>query len=239
MVSLFVTFWFIAPLHFSWANGHKAEPALSERTFFASVAAAPKFFKTVALGSQPTYLSPTSSMGNPPLEYPLIIIEYLSGAITTSLVSFAIRTVVDMLLVKSTQESKEWEGEIMKVVRKIIEIDEELCDGCGNCVPSCAEGALEIIDGKARVVADIYCDGLGACLGECPAGAMHIVEREADDFDEHAVEKHLAGRAAKTEKTIPFFLLNIPPVYLNKRPPAKPGIHGKSSLQTTKRKPIS
>ena len=53
----------------------------------------------------------------------------------------------------------------MKVIRKIIEIDEDLCDGCGNCVPSCAEGALEIIDGKARVVADIYCDGLGACLG--------------------------------------------------------------------------
>ena len=54
----------------------------------------------------------------------------------------------------------------MKTVRKIIEIDEELCDGCGNCVPSCAEGALEIIDGKARVIADMYCDGLGACLGE-------------------------------------------------------------------------
>ena len=80
----------------------------------------------------------------------------------------------------------------MKVKRKIIQIDEELCDGCGNCVPSCAEGSLEIVDGKARVISDNLCDGLGACLGECPQGALSIVEREAEEFDEEAVEEHLA-----------------------------------------------
>ena len=85
----------------------------------------------------------------------------------------------------------------MKVNRKIIEIDEELCDGCGQCTLACAEGALEIVDGKAKVLADVLCDGLGACLGECPQGALKIIEREADEFDEAVVEAHLEKQQRK------------------------------------------
>jgi Fe-S-cluster-containing hydrogenase component 2 len=82
----------------------------------------------------------------------------------------------------------------MKAYRNIIEIDEERCDGCGQCLPSCAEGALQIIDGKARLVSESFCDGLGACLGECPQGALRIVRREAETFDPEAVERYLQGR---------------------------------------------
>lgn len=88
----------------------------------------------------------------------------------------------------------------MKIKRKIIEIDEEKCDGCGNCVISCAEGALAIVDGKAKVISDNLCDGLGACLGECPQDALKIIEREAEAFDEEAVEVHLAGQESAGEK---------------------------------------
>jgi NAD-dependent dihydropyrimidine dehydrogenase PreA subunit len=82
--------------------------------------------------------------------------------------------------------------------RTVIKIDEELCNGCGACVDGCHEGALQIIDGKARMVSDLFCDGLGACIGECPVGAIELEEREAEPYNERAVMERIVPKGEKT-----------------------------------------
>ncbi len=84
--------------------------------------------------------------------------------------------------------------------REIIKIDEEKCTGCGLCVPGCPEGALQIIDGKARLISDLFCDGLGACIGECPEGAIAIEKREAEPYDERKVMENIIKAGPNTIK---------------------------------------
>jgi len=92
-----------------------------------------------------------------------------------------------------------WKGKIM-AVRKIIEIDEELCDGCGVCIPNCPEGAIQIIDEKAWLVSDLFCDGLGACIGTCPKGAIEIIEREAEPYQERKVMERIVKQGKNVIK---------------------------------------
>lgn len=84
------------------------------------------------------------------------------------------------------------------MIRDVVKIDEELCDGCGQCVPGCHEGALQIIDGKARLISDLLCDGLGACIGHCPQGAITIEQREAEAYDEKKVMKLMITKGKNT-----------------------------------------
>ena len=86
------------------------------------------------------------------------------------------------------------------VTRKIIKIDEEKCTGCGLCIPHCPEGALKIIDDKARIISDLFCDGLGACIGHCPEGAISIEEREAEEYDERRVMENVVKQGPNVIK---------------------------------------
>ncbi len=86
------------------------------------------------------------------------------------------------------------------VKRKIIKINEEKCNGCGLCIPNCPEGALQIIDNKARLISDLFCDGLGACIGHCPEGAIEVVEREAEPYDERKVMGNIVKQGKNTIK---------------------------------------
>ena len=131
-------------------------------------------------------------------------------------------------------------GTPTKVLRPIIRIDEEKCDGCGLCVPACVEGALQIVDGKAKLISETYCDGLGACLGECPQDAITIEEVEAEEFDERAVKRHLS-ETQQGEDELPCACPGSAPAQFGQRDavaatpaaPAQPSMLGHWPVQLT------
>ena len=112
------------------------------------------------------------------------------------------------------------------MIRKIITIDEEKCNGCGLCVDACHEGAIAMIDGKAKLISDEYCDGLGDCLPECPTGAIKLEDKEAMPFNKELVEKRMAEIKEQKEKEKekkPLFLADMPPMFAN--------VHGSGDSQ--------
>ncbi|MEJ2202329.1 MAG: 4Fe-4S binding protein [Desulfuromonadaceae bacterium] len=112
------------------------------------------------------------------------------------------------------------------MIREIVKIDEEKCNGCGECVPGCAEGAIRIVDGKARLVADNLCDGLGACLGHCPMGAISIEKRAAEEFDEAAVAQHLTATQQPVSSVAGKGQGGCPSARVHSFTAAKPAVHG-------------
>jgi Pyruvate/2-oxoacid:ferredoxin oxidoreductase delta subunit len=117
-------------------------------------------------------------------------------------------------------------------VRNIVEIDEAKCDGCGLCVISCAEGALEIRDGKAKIIKEIFCDGLGACIGECPQGALEIVVKESEPFDEKATVDHVKSlRGKQPPKELEVGCPGSKPIHFQSQAPATavPEVGGQTS----------